>query len=82
MTTKELAEYLRLHEITICKYAAKGEIPAKRIGNVWRFDRDTIDAWITAGGRSTPRIERKAKAKFSPPSRTKKPRRKQRVKRK
>jgi excisionase family DNA binding protein len=49
MTTKELAEYLKLHEITICKYAAQGKIPAIRIGRVWRFDKDAIDAWIRSG---------------------------------
>ena len=31
MTTREMAEYLRLHEITICKHAADGKIPAFRI---------------------------------------------------
>ena len=43
MTTKELAKYLKLHEITICKYAAEGKIPAIRIGRVWRFDKEAID---------------------------------------
>ena len=43
MTTKEIAKYLKLHEITICKYAAEGKIPAIRIGRVWRFDKDAID---------------------------------------
>jgi excisionase family DNA binding protein len=46
MTTRELAGYLKLHEITICKYAANGEIPAIRIGRVWRFDKEAIDEWI------------------------------------
>jgi excisionase family DNA binding protein len=46
MTTKEIAEYLKLHEITVCKYAAEGKIPAVRIGRVWRFDKDAIDRWI------------------------------------
>jgi excisionase family DNA binding protein len=46
MTTKEIAKYLKLHEITICKYAAEGKIPAIRIGRVWRFDKDAIDRWI------------------------------------
>jgi excisionase family DNA binding protein len=32
MTTKEVAKYLQLHEITIIKYAGKGKIPAFRIG--------------------------------------------------
>jgi len=46
MTTKELAKYLKLHEITICKYAGEGKIPAIRIGRVWRFDKEAIDRWI------------------------------------
>ena len=46
MTTKEVAKYLKLHEITICKYAAEGKIPAIRIGRVWRFDKEAIDQWI------------------------------------
>ena len=49
MTTREIAKYLKLHEITICKYAAEGKIPAIRIGRVWRFDKETIDKWITNG---------------------------------
>jgi PTS system nitrogen regulatory IIA component len=53
MTTKELSRYLRLHEITISKYAAKGQIPAIRIGRVWRFDKDVIDDWIRTGQNET-----------------------------
>jgi excisionase family DNA binding protein len=49
MTTKEIAKYLKLHEITICKYAAEGKIPAIRIGRVWRFDKEAIDNWISGG---------------------------------
>jgi excisionase family DNA binding protein len=45
MTTKEVSKYLSLHEITICKYAAGGEIPAIRIGRVWRFDKKAVDKW-------------------------------------
>ena len=49
MTTKELSQHLKLHQITISKYAAAGVIPAIRIGRVWRFDKDVIDGWISAG---------------------------------
>jgi excisionase family DNA binding protein len=52
MTTKEIAKYLKLHEITICKYAAEGKIPAIRIGRVWRFDKDAIDRWISGEPKS------------------------------
>jgi PTS system nitrogen regulatory IIA component len=43
MTAKELSRYLKLHEITICKYASEGKIPAIRIGSVWRLKKDLID---------------------------------------
>ncbi len=43
MTTREVANYFKLHEITVCKYAKEGKIPAIRMGRVWRFDKDTID---------------------------------------
>jgi len=49
MTTKELAKYLKLHQITICKNAAQGKLPAIRIGGVWRFDKEAIDKWIAEG---------------------------------
>jgi len=49
MTTKELAEYLRLHAITICKLSKEGKIPSIRIGSRWRFDKEVIDDWIAKG---------------------------------
>lgn len=54
MTTKEIAAYLKLHEITICKYAKEGRIPSIRIGRVWRFDKDVIDRWIGGGAINKP----------------------------
>jgi excisionase family DNA binding protein len=46
MTTKEMAKYLKLHAITICKLSKEGKIPSIRIGRVWRFDKEVIDSWI------------------------------------
>lgn len=60
MTTREIAKYLKLHEITICKHAANGKIPAIRIGSVWRFDKDIIDKWIRKGQKVKTRVSRKA----------------------
>jgi excisionase family DNA binding protein len=49
ITTKELAEYLKLHAITICKLSKEDKIPAVRIGSRWRFDKEVIDKWIAKG---------------------------------
>lgn len=49
MTTKEMGKYLKLHQVTICKLCKEGKIPSIRIGSVWRFDKEIIDAWIAKG---------------------------------
>jgi len=58
MTTKELANYLKLHQITICKYAGEGKIPAIRIGWVWRFDKEIIDKWIGEGQKKPQKVKK------------------------
>jgi excisionase family DNA binding protein len=46
MTTKELAEYLRLNQRTVLKLAAQGELPGVRLGNQWRFRKAVVDTWL------------------------------------
>jgi excisionase family DNA binding protein len=45
-----MAKYLRLHEISVLKYASAQKIPAVRIGGRWRFDKEDIDRWVASGG--------------------------------
>ena len=46
LNTKELAEYLKLTEVTIYKYAKEGKIPGVKVGSRWRFDKDHIDEFL------------------------------------
>jgi len=46
LTTKDLAKYLKLTEVTIYKYVKEGKIPAQRVGSRWRFDKDKIDEML------------------------------------
>ena len=46
MTTKDVAEYLNLHPLTVHKYAREGKIPAFKIGTDWRFHKKYIERWI------------------------------------
>lgn len=50
LTTKELSKYLKLHEITILKWANNGTIPGWRIGRSWRFSKDVIDKLFNKKG--------------------------------
>jgi excisionase family DNA binding protein len=46
MTADEVAAYLRIHPRTVTDRARRGEIPGRRIGNLWRFSRKAITALI------------------------------------
>jgi len=46
MTTRELAEYIKLNEKTVLKMANDGKIPGVKIGNQWRFRLETIDNYL------------------------------------
>ncbi len=42
VTAKDLADFLKLTESTICRLASDGELPGFKIGKSWRFDMDEI----------------------------------------
>ena len=46
LTTNEVAKMLRLHPMTICKYAARGEIPCIQLGRMYRFREEDIKNWL------------------------------------
>jgi excisionase family DNA binding protein len=46
LTTKDVAEYLNLHPLTVHRYAREGKIPAFKIGTDWRFHKKYIEKWI------------------------------------
>lgn len=46
MTVKELAAYLKLSEAVIYKFAQSGQLPAAKIGDVWRFSQEQIDQYL------------------------------------
>lgn len=46
MTLEEVAQYLKVSKDSIYRLAQKGEMPASKIGNLWRFKREEIDEWM------------------------------------
>jgi len=57
LTAQELAEYLKLTEVTIYKYANDGKIPGTKIGSRWRFDKDKIDELLVDKEKKKPLSE-------------------------
>ncbi len=46
MTTKQVADYLKIHPLTVMRHARQGKIPAFKIGADWRFYKKQIDKWL------------------------------------
>ena len=46
MNIKEVAEYLRIGEKSAYKLAKEGELPAFKVVNKWRFDRELVQAMV------------------------------------
>lgn len=63
MTTKEVAEYLRLKERKVYDLVAAGDIPCTRVTGKWLFPKHLIDIWL-ARSSTFPRI---AAAHLTPP---------------
>jgi excisionase family DNA binding protein len=46
MTTKEIAKYLGVHEMTVYRWLKKGVLPGFKIGGRWRSKKDLLDAHL------------------------------------
>ena len=68
MTATEVADYLNVHKGTIYRMARIGKIPAFKIGDDWRFDKDAIDKWTT--GRTSEVLKKRSAAARAAPKKT------------
>ena len=46
MTVAEVAQYLSIVPDTVYRKARRGEIPAVKMGKVWRFPKEALDQWL------------------------------------
>ena len=46
MTTKEIAKYLGVHEMTVYRWLKKGVLPGFKIGGRWRSKKDILDSFL------------------------------------
>jgi excisionase family DNA binding protein len=46
LDVKQVASYLKLHEVTVLNFARQGKLPGFKVGREWRFRTDDIRAWL------------------------------------
>ena len=48
LTVKEAAEFLKLCSATVQRMARRQELPAMKIGKLWRFRKSDLDEWLSS----------------------------------
>jgi excisionase family DNA binding protein len=46
LNLEEACSFLRVAKPTLYKYVRTGQIPAYKMGRVWRFDKDALEGWV------------------------------------
>lgn len=49
LSVDEIGEYLGVKRDTVYKWISEKEMPAHKIGRLWKFKASQVDAWVEAG---------------------------------
>ena len=58
LTIGEAAGFLRISKKSVYKLAKEGRVPCKKILNKWRFEKESLKAWVGDGESRNDLIER------------------------
>ena len=53
LSVDEIATYLGVKRDTVYTWIANKDLPAHRVGRLWKFKREEVDEWVRAGGAGT-----------------------------
>lgn len=61
VTLKDMQEYLGVGRDTIMQWIEKRNMPAYKVGRLWKFKYSEVDDWIRSGGADDRNAEKQAK---------------------
>lgn len=50
LSVDDICDYLGVKRDTIYKWINDKSMPAHRVGRLWKFKKEAVDAWVEAGG--------------------------------
>lgn len=50
LSVDEIGTYLGVSRDTVYAWISSRKLPAHRVGRLWKFKRDEVDAWVREGG--------------------------------
>lgn len=52
LSVDEIAAYLGVKRDTIYKWIERKSMPAKKVGRLWKFNKDEVNEWVRSGRAS------------------------------
>jgi excisionase family DNA binding protein len=49
LSVEEISAYLGIKRETLYKWLAEKEMPAHKVGRLWKFRKDEVDEWVRTG---------------------------------
>lgn len=49
LSISEISQYLGISNDTVYKWIEHKELPAHKIGRLWKFKKDEVDEWVRSG---------------------------------
>ena len=62
VSVEEIAEHLGVSKDTVYGWIAKKDMPAHKVGRLWKFKTDEIDGWVRNGQAADDQRETEANA--------------------
>ncbi len=50
LSVDEIAAYLGIKRDTVYKWIGEKQMPAHRMGRLWKFRKEEVDEWVKSGG--------------------------------
>ena len=50
VSVEQIAQHLNVKAFTIYKWLERKDMPAHKVGRLWRFKTSDVDAWVKSGG--------------------------------
>ena len=54
LSVDEICKHLGISSDTVYRWIDRFNMPAHRMGRLWKFKKDEVDAWVKAGGAAEP----------------------------
>lgn len=59
ISVEEVASYMGIKRDTVYTWIATKNMPAHRMGRLWKFRKEEVDEWVKSGGADDAKEDRK-----------------------